>query len=149
MLTHRTLAPILYNIKTSFAHEECYAVINDGDIMPKVIKSGLLIVHPDQEPIHRGVVVVADGQIVSVGKEDEVNIPEDADVVDCSDWTVMPGLVDSHVHITINNRFQLPLSAHFDFDETTAALRGAMNLRSDLASGVTTMRTLGDRPGVE
>jgi len=61
----------------------------------------------------------------------------------------MPGLVDAHTHITVNSRFGVPLSAHFDLDSTTAVLRGAMNLRSDLATGVTTTRALGDRPGVE
>jgi len=115
----------------------------------KVIKSGLLIVHPDQEPIPRGIVVVDGDRVINVGHESEVNVPPGAEAVDCSAWTVMPGLIDAHVHITINNRFQLPLSAHFDLDETTATLRGAMNLRSDLATGVTTMRTLGDRLGVE
>ncbi|MXZ09968.1 MAG: amidohydrolase family protein [Gemmatimonadetes bacterium] len=115
--------------------------------MSKVIKSNLLIVHPDCAPVPQGMVVVNKGRVVGVGTE--VDVPPNAEVVDCSAYTVMPALIDSHVHITINNRFQLPLSAHFDLDATTAVLRGAMNLRSDLSTGVTTMRTLGDRLGVE
>ncbi len=115
--------------------------------MSKVIKSKLLIAHPDQAPIPQGMVVVDKGRVVGVGAE--VDVPANADVVDWSAYTVMPALIDSHVHITINNRFLLPLSTHFDLDATTAVLRGAMNLRSDLNTGVTTMRTLGDRPGVE
>ncbi len=115
--------------------------------MSKVIKSNLLIVHPDCTPIPQGMVVVNKGRVVDVGTE--ADVPPNAEVVDCSAYTVMPALIDSHVHITINNRFQLPLSAHFDLDATTAVLRGAMNLRSDLSTGVTTMRTLGDRLGVE
>ncbi len=115
--------------------------------MSKVIKSKLLIVHPDQAPIPRGMLGVNRGRVVDVGTD--VKVPPDAEVVDCSAYTVMPALIDSHAHITINNRFKMPLSAHFDLDATTAVLRGAMNLRSDLASGVTTMRALGDRPGIE
>lgn len=115
--------------------------------MPKIIKSKLLIVHPDDAPIPKGMVLVDKGRVVDVGAD--LAVPAGAEVVDCSAYTAMPALIDSHVHITINNRFGVPLSAHFDIDATTAVLRGAMNLRSDLASGVTTMRTLGDRPGVE
>ncbi|MCY3868675.1 MAG: amidohydrolase family protein [Gemmatimonadetes bacterium] len=115
--------------------------------MSKVIKSKLLIVHPDCAPVPQGMVVVNKGRVVDVGTE--VDVPPNAEVVDCSSYTVMPALIDSHVHITINNRFNTPLSAHFDLDAITAVLRGAMNLRSDLSTGVTTMRTLGDRSGVE
>ena len=115
--------------------------------MPKIIKSKLLIVHLDHAPIPQGMVLVNEGRVLDVGTD--LALPAGAEVVDCSAYTVMPALIDSHVHITINNRFELPLSAHFDLDATTAVLRGAMNLRSDLASGVTTMRVLGDRPGIE
>ncbi|MDE2723199.1 MAG: amidohydrolase family protein [Gemmatimonadota bacterium] len=115
--------------------------------MSKVIKSKFLIVHPNCAPVPQGMVVVNKGRVVDVGTE--VDVPPNAEVVDCSAYTVMPALIDSHVHITINNRFNTPLSAHFDLDATTAVLRGAMNLRSDLSTGVTTMRTLGDRLGVE
>ena len=117
--------------------------------MSILIRSRLLIVDPAKPVIPNGVVLVTGDRIVAAGEPASVDPPENCRVVDCSEWTVMPGLIDSHVHITVNNRFKIPLSAHFDLDQTTAVLRGAMNLRSDLATGVTTMRALGDRPGVE
>jgi imidazolonepropionase-like amidohydrolase len=70
-------------------------------------------------------------------------------VIDRSDQTVMAAMVDPHTHITINNSYGIPLSEHFDLDYATAVLRGADNLRKDLKTGVTTMRALGDRIGIE
>ena len=61
----------------------------------------------------------------------------------------MAGLIDTHTHITANLHRNDSLEQHAATDPTTAALRGARNLLEDLASGVTTMRTLGDPPGVE
>lgn len=117
--------------------------------MSILIKSKLLIADPALPAIENGVVAIDGEHIVAVGDDALAMARADWEVVDCSDWTIMPGLIDAHVHITINNRFQVPLSAHFELDDATAVLRGVMNLRSDLASGVTTMRTLGDRLGVE
>ena len=63
--------------------------------MSKVIKSKLLIVHPDCVPVPQGMVVVNKGRVVDVGTE--VDVPPNAEVVDCSAYTVMPALIDSHV----------------------------------------------------
>ena len=68
--------------------------------MSKVIKSKLLIVHPDHAPVSQGMVVVDKGRVVGVGAE--VDVPPNAEVVDCSSYTVMPALIDSHVHIALD-----------------------------------------------
>ena len=52
--------------------------------------------------IHDAVIVVHDGRIVSVRPND--GTPQGAREVDLTKFTVMPGLIDMHVHI----------SAHFD-----------------------------------
>jgi imidazolonepropionase-like amidohydrolase len=58
-------------------------------------------------------------------------------------------MIDTHAHITANNKLRVSLYDHYTIDLTTAIIRGTMNLREDLASGVTTMRTLGDIGNVE
>ena len=117
--------------------------------MPTLIKSKLLIADPDAPPILGGIVILDGERVLGAGAPSNLNVDPTWETLDWSSWTVMPALIDSHAHITANNRFRVPLNAHFELDPTTAVLRGAMNLRSDLATGVTTMRTLGDRPGVE
>ena len=61
----------------------------------------------------------------------------------------MAGMIDSHCHITANSKYRLTLKEQHTIELTTAVIRGSMNLRSDLAAGVTTMRTLGDVGDVE
>ncbi len=113
------------------------------------IQSKQLIVDAGEPPIPNGVVLVEGRLIKAAGAPDAVQIPPDADRIDCSNDTVMPGMIDSHIHITANNKFKVPLFEHYTIDLPTAVLRGVMSLRDDLASGVTTMRTLGDRGDVE
>jgi imidazolonepropionase-like amidohydrolase len=117
--------------------------------MTIAIKSKQLIVDAGEPPIPHGVVLVEGRLIKAIGSPESVQIPPDAEVIDCSGDTVMPGMIDSHIHITANNKYKVPLFDHYTIDLPTAVMRGVMSIRDDLASGVTTMRTLGDRADVE
>jgi len=117
--------------------------------MKTIIKSKQLIVDPEKPPIPAGVVIIQDDRIVDVGPLQSIEVPQDCKVIDCTEETVLPGLIDSHCHITANSQYRMSLKEQHTLDLPTAVLRGSMNLRSDLASGVTTMRTLGDVGKVE
>jgi len=85
--------------------------------------------------IHDAVIVVHDGRIVSVRPNGRV--PQGAREVDLTKFTVMPGLIDMHVHI----------AAHFDESSrerpSITAFWAAENARKYLESGFTTLRSLG------
>lgn len=83
-------------------------------------------------------VVVQDGKIIQVGGA----APAGAEVVDLGDVTLMPGLIDAHVHLTDEIRPGFELIA---VRETLAdqALHGAFNARKTLMAGFTTVRNLG------
>lgn len=117
--------------------------------MKTYIKSKLLISDPEKPPIPQGIVVFENGKITDVGSPQSIEVPAGSTVVDCTADTVMPGLIDSHCHITANSKYRMTLKEQHTIDLPTAVLRGSMNLRSDLAAGVTTMRTLGDIGDVE
>ncbi|TQV73933.1 amidohydrolase family protein [Aliikangiella marina] len=51
-----------------------------------------------QEIIEDGVVLVENNRIKAVGKKGEVSIPSDAETINVSGKTVLPGLVDVHAH---------------------------------------------------
>ncbi len=126
------------------------SVPQSTNAMPSLfLKSKTLITHPDDPAILDAVVEIEGDRIIAVGSSEDVPIPFDATVIDRSNQTVMAAMLDPHTHITINNAYGIPLSEHFDLDYTTAVLRGADNLRQDLITGVTTMRALGDRVGIE
>jgi imidazolonepropionase-like amidohydrolase len=91
----------------------------------------------------RDPVVILDGaKIVAV--RHGVAAPPDAEVVDLGDAVLMPGLVDTHVHLAFDasgNAVEA-LAARTD-DEVLTAMRQAARLA--LTGGVTTVRDLGDR----
>lgn len=68
----------------------------------KAIVGGSVVTMRDadnqQEVIENGVVLIDGNKIVSVGKADEVEIPDDATVIDAKGKTVIPGLIDTHAH---------------------------------------------------
>jgi imidazolonepropionase-like amidohydrolase len=52
-------------------------------------------------PIHHGVVLIEGNRIVAKGHVGDVTVPEDARVIDTSGRTMLPGLIDLHVHTMI------------------------------------------------
>ena len=93
-------------------------------------------------PIHDGVVLIAGERILSVGTRAEVPVPPGVTVIDTRGMTVMPGLMDMHVHLMI-----LGHSDYEYWDKTYAGRFGTeimpIAARQLLMSGVTTARDLG------
>ena len=94
-------------------------------------------------PIERGVVLVEGDRITAVGRQADVAVPAGAEVIDCGAQTVLPGLVDAHSHASIIpglgdqiGQLKQPPAAQM--------VRAVSNLRTDLRSGVTTMRVVGE-----
>jgi imidazolonepropionase-like amidohydrolase len=69
--------------------------------------------------------------------------PSDCDLVDYGDATVLPGLIDTHVHLVGDSRVMaLERLAEYSPEEIDAVV--IESLRRQLAAGVTTVRDLGD-----
>lgn len=88
--------------------------------------------------VPNAVIVVRDGLITQVGG----SAPAGAPVIDLGDATLLPGLIDAHVHLT------LEIGPGFEFAavrETIAdeALHGVFYGRKTLLAGFTTVRNLG------
>ncbi|HET9140643.1 amidohydrolase [Actinophytocola sp.] len=52
-------------------------------------------------PIEDGTVLVADGRIVAVGRAVDVEVPDDAEIVDVSGCWLLPGFVEAHGHVGV------------------------------------------------
>jgi len=63
------------------------------------IRAGQLIDGSGGEPLQDAVVLVEDTIIAAAGSAATVEIPHGTEVIDASGKTVMPGLIDTHVHI--------------------------------------------------
>jgi imidazolonepropionase-like amidohydrolase len=66
----------------------------------KAILTSLCIDGTGNEAIKDAVVVVEEGRLKAVGPREAVRIPKGAQLIDGTDMSVMPGLIDSHIHLT-------------------------------------------------
>lgn len=92
--------------------------------------------------------ILIEGRLIkSMGPD--VKIPKEAEVIDLTAMSVLPGLMDCHTHvcemISGAGGFQLNYQSHYLVDTTLdRALQGVDNLRSFLDSGFTTLRDMGN-----
>ena len=52
-------------------------------------------------PIENGVILIEGDRIIAVGTSEEISVPAQAELIDVDGKTVMPGLIDVHVHFDI------------------------------------------------
>ncbi len=74
-------------------------------------------------------------------------LPEGVRVVDFGDRTMLPGLIDMHVHV--DYWYGQPNLLEYVEGEGLAALLGARNIRSSLEMGVTTVRDVSSGTGLK
>ena len=62
------------------------------------LTGGKIITMNGDKVIENGVIITDGKHIKAVGPASELNIPKDADVIDVTGKTIMPGIVDAHAH---------------------------------------------------
>ncbi|TSJ41109.1 amidohydrolase family protein [Mucilaginibacter corticis] len=70
--------------------------VPDGKI---AFTNARIITMKDDEVIEKGTIVIDHNKIFAVGKAGEVQVPDDAKIIDVAGKTIMPGLVDVHAHL--------------------------------------------------
>jgi imidazolonepropionase-like amidohydrolase len=94
--------------------------------------------------VRNPLVVVADGRFAEVATGPRAVVPPGAEVVELPGATLLPGLVDTHVHLGFDaSTDPVGTLVAQDDDELLAAMARAA--RAQLLGGVTTLRDLGDR----
>ena len=99
----------------------CVLAVSPGtgaEAQTLVLKGGSVYASPEAAPIADAVIVTSAGVITAVGRAGEVQVPPDAEVIDCTGKTVVAGFWNSHVHFTeavwrnAGNAPAAPLTAH-------------------------------------
>ncbi len=124
-LAQRALLASIVLLFTSFASAQ---TLIKADALVDVVGKRLI-----QEPT----VLIEDGRITSLNANDA----QASTIIDLSGHTLLPGLIDMHVHMTgsADEHGYKRLAT----SQTRAALRGAKNAERTLLAGVTSARNLG------
>ena len=109
----------------------------------QAIAGGLLIDGTGAEPVADALVLIEDDRITYAGPPKGRALPPNARVIDAAGASVLPGLMDVHVHISLSAPSNL---AHELSGRSPGliAFEVANNLRETVAGGVTTIRTVSD-----
>ena len=90
-----------YLIVSFFILLASYSSVAQENLRPNIpiaIVGGMLLDGYESEPIHHSVVVFENGYITQVGQSHNTKIPDNAVIIDAGGKSVMPGLIDAHVH---------------------------------------------------
>ncbi len=106
-----------------------------------LVRNGTLIDGRGGKPLPNAAVLIEDNKIRAVGTADAITLPNaDIKTVDAKGGTILPGLIDAHVHITMEmsspqKMMVTPFSLHF--------YQSVNYMRRTLDAGITSVRDAG------
>ena len=115
--------------------------------MALVFKNGNVIIG-NGEVLERGTVAIDGKVIVFVGPTNRFHPSRKDTVFDISGKTILPGLIDAHVHLCLDGSPDPMTSILKRFDPSTD-FKGCPSCATDLEAGVTTIRDMGGKDYVD
>jgi imidazolonepropionase-like amidohydrolase len=105
-----------------------------------LIDNGTLIDGTGRAPLADAALLVEDGRIVAVGARRQINPRPDATRIDAGGGFILPGLIDTHVHVTLEG-LDIPkmLTTPFSYN----FYKAIAHMRRTLDAGITTVRDAG------
>ncbi|MFC1937921.1 amidohydrolase family protein, partial [Chloroflexota bacterium] len=99
------------------------------------------------EPIQSAVMVIEGQRIKEVGSEGKISVPAGAEVVDMGECTLLPGLIDSHMHLPFVKGlfFKNMTVAMHELPPQLRELYALVHAQICFESGITTLRDCGMR----
>ncbi|MDH4105517.1 MAG: amidohydrolase family protein [Gammaproteobacteria bacterium] len=112
-----------------------------------VVHAGRLLDRPGKAPRGPSTIVIRDGRVGEV-RDGFVDVPGSQLVIDQRTRFVLPGLIDSHVHLVTDTGGQMGQLEDVQLEDAELAFNALVNARKTLRAGFTTVRNLGDEHGV-
>src|ERR1043166_7071182 len=109
------------------------------------LKGNLLIDGNGGRPIKNPLVLLEGKHIKDVGTQGQLRIPPGAEVIDCSKYTLMPGLMDMHIHTAMFNclTFHNYRVAQWEISPELQQMYSLFHSQMCFDMGFTTLRDLG------
>jgi imidazolonepropionase-like amidohydrolase len=101
----------------------------------------------DGRMIENATVLVEDGKILKIGQSSK-NIAKDFQKISLGGRTLLPGFIDAHIHICMDGSPD-PMAAFLSESPTMTALKAARSACRTLMAGVTTVRDMGGKDGID
>ena len=100
-------------------------------------------------PVENPMILIQGSKIAAVGREGDTAFPqtEGSSKLDYRDKTLLPGLIDCHVHLCMSAD-DSPLARLYEDSDDMLLLRAANNAQLALKAGITTLRDCGGRNSV-
>src|ERR1700737_4859677 len=108
----------------------------------KVLRGGTLIDGTGAGPVPGITILIRDQSIEAVTTGAHGDWPSDAEIIDVSGMTILPGLIDCHDHLAMHG-YDLARRWGIDEPQSMRALRTAKVLQDTLAAGYTAVRDAG------
>jgi len=114
-----------------------------GPAADVAVKAGKILDVRTGNYLADGMVWIEGDRVKAVGKTAEITrqLPPGTKIIDLSDATVLPGLIDCHTHLTFSPYLHGAAGLHLSYPRE--ALLGARNARVTLEAGFTTVRNVG------
>ncbi len=109
------------------------------------IKAGALFDSENGKLLKNHIIRIENNKIIEIGKN--ISIPANANIIDLTEYTVLPGLIDGHTHFMTLDELgeEHPTTKKILYEsDGLRVLRGAKRAKTWLESGFTTVRDLGD-----
>ena len=133
----------LLGITVSLCLFACSAHAQEMKQPPKtlVVKAAHLVDAKAGRVLDQQMVVIVGERIEKVGPAKDIQVPAGATVIDLGPATLLPGLIDAHVHLTFDPQHTGYKSLGISVPRQT--LTGAKNARLTLEAGFTAVRDVG------
>jgi imidazolonepropionase-like amidohydrolase len=107
----------------------------------KILRGGTLIDGTGNAPVRDAAIAIRDDRVEAVTTGGGA-WPRDAEIIDATGMTVLPGLIDCHDHLSFHS-YELPSRWGLDEPASTKSLRTARTIERTLAMGYTAVRDAG------
>jgi imidazolonepropionase-like amidohydrolase len=139
----RNLCGLALGLLAAFAASFAWSAEPAAAGPPIVLRAAHLFDSVSGKLVDNGVVVVSGTRIQAVGSK--AKIPDGAKIIDLGDATLLPGIIDAHVHLSNESS---PNWYHDWYDgimrfPAEQALYGAHYAKATLEAGITTVRDVG------